>query len=153
MAAYIDTADVDAVIGSAERQALFDDTGVRDGSNYSSTLFDRQVELASSIVRGAVISGTGTDPGESTTNDLIKSATIGALLQMAYERRKLEPPEALLAFLGGLPEAIRSGQIEIPGFAIDEGNGPGGSVWTSDATSSTGVRQPVFNRKKLRDSF
>lgn len=140
-ASYIATTDVDAVIGTKERQKLFTDDEA--GSAYDSTEYDRVVELASELIKVAG-KHAGYTLGDSSTDQSVKLATIGAFLPMAYGRKGLAVP-APLVWMTNLAEAIRRGEYPLTGTSPDTDHARGGSQFTESSATVTGSRPSVYN--------
>lgn len=151
MARYVTTTDVDALIGTDERKALWDDTAPRDGSNFSTSLFNRTVDLASILVQSAA-ENAGYALGATSTNDMVKLATLVVVVPWAFGRRGKSPPDNVLRLAEAVPEALRVGSLSIPGMDPAAGESIGGSKWV-DSTTGTQGRPPVFSDGKMRRSF
>lgn|SRR5574343_386117 len=138
---YITSADVDAMIGSGRRQALFTDPG----GSYSSANFVRVCELASAVVRAAAHEAGYTSLGESTTNDQVILAALGQFLMMSYGRKGEAVPDQFAAAVH-LAEAIRSGNVPIVGISPSTGTAIGGSSFTESDADVDGARVQLFSR-------
>ena len=147
MAVYVTTADVDALIGSDVRKALFSDTD--DPADYSSTFFDAQVLMASAVIRSAALN-SGYETGATTTSDIVKLAALGQLLMMAYGRKSQAIPDQFATAIN-LAEGIRSGQIPIPDLTPTARDAVGGNSFTESDPTIEGSRPQVFgNLRNLR---
>jgi len=151
MARYVDTDDVDALIGTSERLALWDDTAPRDGSSFSTSLFNRAVDMASVLIQASA-ENAGYSIGSTTTNDMVKIATLVVLIPWAYGRRGKPTPANVLELAKGVPEALRVGALPIPGMDPDASEAIGGSKWV-DSTDTTDGRPPVFGDGAMRNNF
>jgi hypothetical protein len=140
-ATYITTADVDAQIGTAERQALFTDDAA--GSSYDSTEFDRVVELASAACRVAG-KHAGYTLGTSSTDDSVKLVTLGAFLTMAYGRKGQSVPVAL-TWLTNLLEGLRLGEYPLTETDPDPDHARGGNQFTESTSGVTGSSPSIYN--------
>ena len=145
--AYIDTDDMDALVGEDVRQALFTDES--DSGAYNSTKFARAAAMATDIVRAACLNAGYADPGTTTSIELLKAATLGAMIDWAFRRRQEVPGE--YAYLIALPEAIRTGEVPVPGLTPDAQNAPGGVRFTDSSTTSSTGKPSRF--KDLRDYY
>ena len=145
MAAYLDTDDVDALIGASERQALFSDTNTAAG--YTEAYFTRMNELASAIIQSAA-KNAGYEVGATTTDDLVKMATMGQLLSMLYTRKGISVPAAWAPYVA-LRDDLINGQLPLAASPT-VANSVGGFSW-SDQTSSTanGGNAAIFTRTKM----
>lgn len=144
---YIAAADVDALIGTKTRQALFTDDDA--GSSYDSTEFDRACELASIIARAAC-ENAGYTTGTSTTNDMVVVAALAVFLKFAFGRKGQSVPEAFATILDGIPEGVRQGLVPLPGLDPDAYEGVGGVKFTDpSATSSTGKPRIMGGLRKI----
>jgi len=143
---YLTTADVDALISTEVRQALF--TAAAEGSTYDSTQFDRAAELASVTARAA-LENAGYNSGDATTHDLVVVVALGVFVRMAFGRKGEPVPESIEAAIGNLPEGVRIGEVPVPGLTPDAKSGVGGNRWSP--TTGTGARPAVMD--KLRGIY
>lgn len=141
-ASYVATADVDALIGSERRQALWSN----ESEVYQSAEYERAVELASEKVRIAC-KAAGYTLGDSTTDDSVKLATVGQLLLMGYGRKGERVPDQFAAEVS-LMEAIRLGHVHLSSTAADGFDGVGGSKFSESRTSITTSAPRIFSRKE-----
>lgn len=139
---YITTTEVDGLIGSARRQALF----TPQGGSYDSTRFAYVAQLASVAVRIAA-KGAGYTLGDTSTNETVQMAALGQFLLIAYGQKGEKVPEQFAAIVN-LTEAIRVGQVKIVGLAPDAYEGVGGAKFTESATSITSSAPRIFSRKE-----
>ena len=148
-AAYITSTDVDAMIGLDVRQSLFTTPTVA----YSSTHFDRVVEIASALVKSAA-KNAGYTLGDTTTDDLVKVATLAEFLKIAPANRKgITVGKAFIEQYGGTMEAIRNGSLPLA-TAPDAAAGVAGSEFSSTtgtASATNNVVPPIFSRFGLRN--
>lgn len=148
-AAYITTTDVDALIGTDVRQALFTTPTVA----YSSTHFDRVVELASALVKSAA-KNAGYTLGDTSTDELVKLATLAEFIKMAPANRKgIKVGAEFVAQFGGTMEAIRNGSLPLAADP-DLVGGVGGATFsatTGTASATNNVVPPIFSRFGLRN--
>jgi hypothetical protein len=84
---YLDTAYVDAYLGSNVRSALF----TEEGGSYSSTNFNTVCKAATSIIETAIRNSGYTVPTAtvttcSTVAEYVRLATFGAFVDLAYNR-------------------------------------------------------------------
>lgn len=142
-AAYIDTTFVDRHIGQDARLALFD-----DGAGYEAATLTALINTASAILKAA-LQNAGYSPGDSTTSDLVKIATFGQFVLMAYGRKGLKVPDQFATSVA-LAEGIRSGAVPVPDTDPSTRDGVGGVLFTdSSDTTSTG-KPAIFSRDNLR---
>lgn len=137
MATHIDSTYVDYFIGSTERSAL---------SDADSNVMTQLITSASAMV-DSVLQNSGHDPDEISAGsepEVVKLATLGALLPMLYGRKGLAVPEQFLTQVR-LLEAIRVGEHTIPELTPDSGDGVGGAEFTDNSEDSTDGRPAVFN--------
>lgn len=83
---------------------------------------------------------------------VIKLATIGAFMQLAYGRNDLEIPEAFRTYLGKLA-ALRNGEIEIAGASVDTSRAVGGIVSSDTTSTSVDAKPPVFTKRSAWRTF
>ena len=127
-ATYITSAYVDAWFGEDVRTSLFTDSA----GAYSATIFGVQVDGASALIK-AYAKNSGYDIGDTTTDDTVKLATLGALMRTAYSRpdKNIAPPDgidqhpAVIAYLG-----ILSGDMPILSATPNVGAEVGGFQFT-----------------------
>jgi hypothetical protein len=127
-ASYVSEADVDALIGPREREAMLLD---EDG-DYDAGQFARLAEYASELLRSAARRGTGTDPGVSTVDTLLVAATAAYVARLIYMRAQKDPPPDLQMIFDTAWEGIASGALPLPEVPSDPYLGRGG-VGSRDA--------------------
>ena len=143
-AAYLSTDDVDALIGADVRQALFTTPSVA----YSSTHFTRVNQMASAIVKSAA-KNAGYTLGDTTTDDVVVTATLAEFIKMAPANRKgIAVGKAFVDQYGGTMEAIRSGQLPL-GSGPDTVQGVGGSTFSETDPTAEDTYAPVLSRSNL----
>lgn len=142
-AAYITAVDVDAFIGQATRSALFN-----DGNGFTTSTFLKVVYNASSLVKAAAHAAGYTSLGDTTTNDTIKTATLGQFLVMAYNRKQQRVPAEFYEQIN-LTSEIREGRVPIPGMSPSTQDAVGGVSFSETSTSVSGARYNVFSRGRL----
>lgn len=137
-AAYIDEADVDAMVGADVRTGLF----TTADTVYSTAHFTRLVQLASALVRSAA-KNAGYTLGTTTSDDFVKIATLIEFIVMAPANRKgLEIGKDFVDRYGTLHAAIAAGNLPLIDIDPDPAAGIGGVVWTSsDETDATGIAE------------
>ncbi len=145
MASYITATDINAVIDDGARQALFTPTG----SSYDSGTFSTCVMHASEIVKAAALNA-GYTLGDTTTNQTVKTATVGQFLALAFARKQQSLPEQFWAMFN-MTEGIRTGNIPIPGATPSETAAIGGSKFSSTDTTVTGSRENLLDRESLKN--
>lgn len=142
-AAFIDATFVDRHLGQDVRLALFD-----DGAGYESATLTALINTASAILKAA-LQNAGYSAGDTTSSDLIRIATFGQFVLMAYGRKGLKVPEQFATSVA-LAEGIRSGAVPVPDTAPSTRDGVGGVLFTdSSATTSTG-KPAIFSRDNLK---
>lgn len=133
MPAYIDEAYIENAIGVHVEEAL---------SDASSEVRDQLIAAASAVAQSALLNaGYTVDPDD--VPDLVRHATLAALLPMLYGRKGLRVPEEL-AIYGATFEAIREGHLPVPGLAPDAGDAVGGVEFSESDASVTGSKPKVF---------
>lgn len=127
-ATYITATYIDSFIGADVRAALF-----TDGSEvYSATILGVQINAASALIK-AYAKNSGYDLGDTTTDDSVMLATLGALMRVAYSRpdKNIAVPDgfdshpATLAYMG-----ILSGDMPILSATPNVGAEVGGFQFT-----------------------
>ena len=132
MAVYIDTDYIDAHIKSDVRTALFTDSGA-----YSSTAIAQVIVTASERVKLAG-EQAGYSMGSTSTDEMVKQATLGQFIALAYGRNGLPIPEQFYTEIR-LADLIRDGKIKLSGTPASEMT-VGGSYFTpSDPDDTTGI--------------
>ncbi|MCP5045199.1 MAG: hypothetical protein GY944_29585 [bacterium] len=128
---YCTAADFDGAFDGHLRLRSFLDTATPPA--YSSTVFDRAIELATQMVRSyAVTSGykgglpDTTDPDTDGVEDDLRIATVGILGMLAYGRQHTTPPDHVLTMIETMTSGIRNGD-----FPLD--------LPTTDATAVGGI--------------
>lgn len=144
MAAYLTTADVDALIGTNERQAMFSDDNTVAG--YSATYFTALNTFASAIVQSAA-KNAGYELGATTTDDVVKMATLGQVIAMVYGRKGLPIPSLWQPFVDMRNELLNG---NLPLVAEPETiTGVGGFTWSDQSETATDAKPQIFSRSKL----
>lgn len=135
MAAYIDSDYIDAFIGSDEREGLFTDNGTYTAS------YETQVITSASERVLAAANAAGYSLGSTTTNELVKQATFGQFIVLAYGRKGLTPPERYTTEIL-MADNIRLGRIIITSSSPDNLQAVGAADFTSsDPDDTTGVAE------------
>lgn len=148
--AYLTSTHLDDVLGSAKVAALAPSAGA----------ISALIDLATAEVESALSIGgyTGAIPATVYASDganapkIIRLATFGAWLELAYGRNDLEIPESYRAYIQKI-EDIRSGKIEIPTVARATARAVGGVAFTESSTDVSiddGSRPGVFNRRTMQ---
>lgn len=127
-ATYITATYIDSFVGADVRAALFTDSA----GDYSPTILGVQINAASALIK-AYAKNSGYDLGDTTTDDSVMLATLGALMRVAYSRpdKNVAIPEgfgehpATLAYLG-----ILSGDMPILSATPNVGAEVGGFQFT-----------------------
>jgi hypothetical protein len=127
-ASYTTAAEVDAFIGTREREAIV----VDEFGDYDAAAFERLVNAASTFVRSAVMRGTGVDLGDATTDEFARQAASAMCARLVYQRAQKDPPEDLAMMFNAALEGIRSGLMPMPQTPADPLQGRGG-VGSADA--------------------
>lgn len=143
-AAYLSTGDVDAVITAISRQSLFSEDGTVAG--YVSADFTSANEKASAIVQSAA-QNAGYTLSDTTTDNLVKAATLGQFLQLAYGRKGIPVP-AQWAGLVAMKDEIMDGRLPLVADP-DVRPAVGGYAWSDQSTTSADGRPQIFSRKSL----
>jgi len=140
MSAHIDNTYVENAIGAAAWDAMCS----------SSAAVKTQLIASASSVVDAVLINAGYSPPTASAPDLVKTATLGALLPQVYGRRGLQVPDHLLVNVNVF-EAIRRGDLPIPNLAPSTSEGTGGSKFSDSSSTTTDGRPRVF--KDMRRVF
>lgn len=135
-ASYITAAYIDSFVGADVRAALFTDSA----GDYSATILGVQINAASALIK-SYAKNSGYDLGDTTTDDAVMLATLGALLRVAYSRpdKNVAIPEnfsehpATLAYMG-----ILSGDMPILSVTPNKGAEVGGFQFTESDPDVTG---------------
>lgn len=139
---YLSVADVDAAIGSTRRQNLF----ATETGTYLTADYTRVVQYSSALVKAAA-QNAGYSLGDTTTDDVVVTASLGQFLKMAYGRKGGEVPDQWDSAVA-LLEAIRTGAVPIPSLTPSTRDGSGGSVFTESSTSITNSSRQIFSRRE-----
>ena len=143
MSTHITTTYVNNAIGSSELTALMTSEG-------TSTALTQLIQAASSIVDSA-LSNSGYTPPTSSAPDMVKAATLGALLPLLYSRKQIAIPEGYQVYLDSY-SMIRDGRFPVPGLTPNSRDAVGGvSFSDSDSSVSDGGRPKVYD--KLRENY
>ena len=148
--AYLTSDMLDDTLGAAKVASLAP----------SSDAIDALLDLATAEVESALSIGGYTGGIPSTVYaitaldcpKIIRLATFGAWLELAYGRNDLEIPESFRAYVQKI-EDIRSGKIEIPTLARSVARAVGGVAFSEsspDVAIEDGARPQVFNRLTMR---
>lgn len=144
-AQWVTTTYVDNLLGGKLRTALF-----TEGSTYKTAAFNGTAQAATAIIKNAVQSAGYTAPGDTTTYEFLKLATLGEFARIAYARKdkNLKFPEDWQdsAWMNAR-KAILSGEAELdlPQSTVA---GHGGIVFTSHADDDSPT---IFNRSDFDD--
>ncbi len=133
MAAYIDTDYIGYHIKAEVLTGLFTDAGV-----YVSAAVTQVITTASERVKLAGEQAGYSMSSTTTTDEMIKQATLGQFLAMAYGRNGLPVPEQFYTEVR-LADAIRTGTVKLTGTASAAMAVGGISVTSSDPDDSTGI--------------
>lgn len=145
---YVTATDFDALVDPSYRTSAFVDSA----GDYDSAIFDRAAELASALIQSAAANAGYAIPddadGTSTSDDMVKLATLSILIRWAYDRQQQEIPAGISQTLEAVPEQLRVGDLPLTSLTPDTLGGVGGSKFTSiDPTDSTSI-EPVFDSLK-----
>lgn len=136
MAAFIDATFIENAIGSAEYDAMTEST-----ASIGTQLISQASALVASVLEGAGYSYGYTSV---TAPDLVKTATLGAILPMLYGRKQLQVPSGYHVHMNVF-EKIRTGELAIPGVdPDDERDAVGGVKFTDSSTTSTDGKPRIF---------
>lgn len=127
-ASYTTAEEVDAFIGTRERQAIV----VDQFGDYDAAAFARLINAASTFVRSSVMRGTGKDLGDATDDEFARQAASALCARFVYQRAQKDPPEDLAMLINAALEGIRSGAMPMPQTPADPLQGRGG-VGSNDA--------------------
>ena len=141
-ASYIDATYVDAFISAGRRQKLFTDPAV---GSYTASFFTQQVTSASELVKSAAKTA-GYVLGDSTSDEVVKLATFGQLIMMAYGRKNEAVPEQFATAVN-LAAAVRNGDLPLTSSPTSR-DAVGGVSFLEQGTSE---RPAVFTNNKMRD--
>jgi hypothetical protein len=122
-ASYTTAEEVDAFIGTRERQAIV----VDENGDYDAAAFARLINVASTYVRTSVLRGTGRDLGDTTTDEFARQAASALAVRFIYSRASKDPPEDMAMLINAALEGIRSGLLPMPQTPADKLAGRGGS--------------------------
>lgn len=144
-AAYLSTGDVDAVITAITRQSLFSEDGTVAG--YVSADFTSVNQDASEIIK-AYAKNAGYALGDTTTDRVVISATLGQFLRIAHARKGIPLPPGNWDELMSMGEKIADGRIPLIG---DPSVRPavGGFAWSSQSATDVDGRPQIFSRRSL----
>lgn len=153
MAAYINSDYVDAFFGFGVRSKLFTDSN----GDYSEAMFTLHVEAASALVasyaKGSGYAGAIAVESDGTaSDDMIKSATLGALMRSAYGRpdKRLPEPEGLDRHTCMLSlEGLRTGDAPIPTADPDSAHAVGGFSFTESDPDADNSRPRRTSRVEM----
>ena len=133
MATYIDADYVDYLLTEDVRVSVFTDNGT-----YNTAAFNQLVTLASERVLQAA-AAAGFSLGQTTTNEMVRSATYGQLLLMMDGRRGFRLDDQMWNHINVI-EDIRTGKIPLTGESTDEETTVGAASFTSsDPDDSSGI--------------
>lgn len=133
MAEYIDAEYVGAFVGNRERDKL---------SDSSLKILRTLITSASAAVASALENSGHTIPADGEeVPEVVKRATIGALIPTLYGRKSLDVPENYFREVN-LIEQIRVGDMPIPELRTSKLHGVGGVSFTN--SSKQCGRPPVF---------
>ena len=94
--------------------------------------------------------GYTTDITSSTAPELVKSATLGALLPQLYAREGIKVPDQFAIHMN-IFDRIYQGIMPIPELTPTARDAVGGVKFTDSSTTSTSGRPPVF--RGLKDVY
>lgn len=149
MSYHVSTTEVERAIGADAEAGL---------SDSDSNVIGQLIEYASSLVDAALINAGYTPPatGSASSNtpslapDLVKMATIGALLPQLYGRKGIKVPEQLLIF-GSVFERVADGSLPINGLTPDATKAVGRVDFSESTDGVTDAKPKVFG--SLRDDY
>ena len=130
--AYVGATYVANAIGSDEQLAMA--TG---------TALTQLILSASSLVDAALSNGGYATPVGGTVPEVVKLATMGALVPLLYARRGTPVPEQYIVHMRVLND-IAKGNIPIPELTPTAQDGVGGVVFTESSSSVTGSVVQVY---------
>ena len=152
-ASYLTREDLELSIGSSLLCALYSEDG--DAGGDDDDRIDADIAFASAMTQlyaESVGYTIGDTLGDTSADQLLKLATIGAVLQTAYSRGEKSVP---------LPEAwsdhparraytdLLSGDLPLVGKTLDHGSAVGG--WQFSQTSATNVDRAATRRTSRRN--
>lgn len=135
MVAYIDNQYVENAIGSAEYNACTAST-----ASVQTQLIASASSLVASVLENAGYSSSLTN---ASAPDIVKSATLGALLPMLYGRKGISVPEQFFIHMNAL-NGIRTGDLPITGMTPTARDAVGGVKFTDSSSTSTTGKPRIF---------
>lgn len=142
--AYITQSYIEAFLGSEVLTELFTDDGA-----YNSNHVNTVIEAAESRVKQALKAAGYTPPSTTTTDGVIKQATLGQFIIMAYNRptKSLEIPTTFRQYIGVM-QALYEGTIRPETLTPDELAGVGG-IRVKRRNADGDELKSVFSRDDL----
>lgn len=139
MSYHVSTTEVERAIGANAEDAL---------SDSDADTIDQVIQYASSLVDAALINAGYTPPATlkadpSAAVDLVKMATIGAVVAQLYGRKGIKPPESLNVF-GATFNAIVDGTLTIPGMTPSAEKAVGRVDFTESDSTVSGSKPKIF---------
>lgn len=151
MAAYLDTAYVDALMSPRTRTRLFTDV---EADGFDQEAFDIVAAAATAKVRSRLAEAGYAPPDDLTTigeaaRDLIKMATFEVFKRMAYARKLLpvdyDPPN-----YKSLADELASGEADPEGMTPNAATAVGGVSFTESSPTATDSLPRIFPRNMAR---
>ncbi len=141
-AVYLTSADIDALVGTDVRTALFvDDTG--------NTHLARCIQLASAVIKSAAHRAGYTGLGDTTTDEQVIAATLGQFLVLMYNRKQQRVPPEFFEVVNMATE-IREGRLPLLGLtASTTSAAAGGAAFSETNSSVSGARYNPLSRERL----
>lgn len=135
-------------ISKAQLELALGENTVDGLGDQSDASIDQIISFGSALVDSAIISAGYTPPvtvkgDEALAVDLIKMATVGAVVSMLWGRKGLKPPEALNVY-GSTFNALFSGDLKIPGLDPNPRAAVGGVDFSSSDPTDIDGRPQVF---------
>jgi hypothetical protein len=143
MAEYVTKAYVDRALGKGLVSGL---TGAATSATTHSVV-TQLIQSASAMVESALRNAGYTPPGDSAP-DMVKTATLGALVPLMYSRKQAPIPDGYELFTDAF-DSIRNGDIPVPGLSITAANAVGGSRWTDSSDTTDGRPRIYGSLRKL----
>lgn len=135
-AAYIDADYIDAFIGADTRTAIF----TTPTAAYSAAQLTTVIQSASADVKMAA-KNAGYTLGDTTTDDIVKKATLVQFLRTVNTRKGVSVGEDFIKLWGDYLGGIYRGEIPLDGTP-DTSSAVGGAKFSENATSSDTTYTP-----------
>ena len=141
MSYHLSDAELRTALGANAVTGLSDDN--RDGMTV-----DQIITWGSALVDAAILNAGYTPPesdkcDNAEVQDLVKMATVGAIVAMLWGRKGLAPPESLNVF-GSTFNELYAGNLRIPGLTPNARDAVGGVSFSSSDSRDPNGRPQIF---------